>query len=666
MRSHLNKSGVHCRWRSVYPLVAMACMCSAAPAAADENPAFHVFSWGSVPESCDHITRVVSVSKADTIQGIYNKIVKIPKGLRCILGWDLHDELTIHPQDVCKTQGGTPTNQLGIWPDHGSEETIANYEKFFADFVYIGGTADVMLLDYEKNYHKISIQYNGGNPRWAAIEADPRFAAVATKLGFSDITPLPFNSPEYLKWNSVAGDIFDTAIDVSVYDVAKNFFPNIEFSNYGSYTVDQADPIYNYSGDIEFRETSGCGTHDARRFYGLMDEGLAKKKMDGKSAFGKSGWSAFLLETYDVKTIRRATSRPLHPWIPTYSYKSEIPGRDAMLSNSPYYDELVRQLAMHACNRVVYWNPAAWASGQNPADWNKPEDAVHLNDLADELNNKLAGAWIGPMTIAAFPWDTKMVAGGLKFSNKTVWRFSFAPDVQAVKVYIDGNPKVVAAPEGEAGAWLVLSPSESLDLDAKGLPKFEVSDPALADPVVEDIVGGEGFDPDYDSQIVTGDVGGGFEIVVVPSSGGSSGKSSSKSGSKSSSKTGSKSVAKAGKKGKGGGGGGSGGGGSSAGSSKSKGKLASSKKSGSSKSAKSGGKSSSSSGSSSVASSGKDGAAAKSPYSGPIKVVIVDVSALRDGTQNADGTMVVIEDAEDGVEAEGDPSSYASAESEDE
>jgi hypothetical protein len=69
-----------------------------------------------------------------------------------------------------------------------------------------------------------------------------------------------------------------------------------------------------------------------------------------------------------------------------------------------------------------------------------------------------------------------VIATGRKVGDRVVWRFSFAPGIDAVNVRLsDGTEATVVAEEGRRGAWFEHPASVRLQLDPTGrLPLLEL------------------------------------------------------------------------------------------------------------------------------------------------------------------------------------------------
>jgi hypothetical protein len=439
----------------------------------------HVFSWCHVPEDCNNITKMLTVSLDAAPEYFAEMAQQIPPGYRYMLPFGgLINDLNRHPLDMCRTPGGALTTKRGVWPEHGIEETRTRFEEFLARFRAAGGTADALILAHEDGFHYATINIEGGAPRWQAIDNDPRSAQLKEELGFDNITDMIWGSEQYHIWNSVLGRRYDQMVTQAIFEPARQYFPNIIGSNFTSYVLTPENAVPDFEGSFFYRESDAFGTHNGYEFFGAMGGGIEVAELDGSNPFGRSPFGCVLFSVNQMRGFRSSSDRLMHPWITMYNYleNGDSPGRFSPLCLSRYYDEFIRHMVLHKTSTLLLWNPEAWRPEQHPEDWNRPQDARRLNGLIQELNTRLDGVWQDNVSLTTIPWDSRVIATGLRVDDTVTWRFTFAPEVTQTTVFLNGQP-IVLTPDGEEkGTWFTHPADQMLDFTGDhALPQMQVT-----------------------------------------------------------------------------------------------------------------------------------------------------------------------------------------------
>ena len=145
------------------------------------------------------------------------------------------------------------------------------------------------------------------------------------------------------------------------------------------------------------------------------------------------------------------------------------------LANSPYWDELIIQLAINGVDRFIYWTEVTmpyWAHLNTEAK-NPAADSKVLDDLLSELNARVSPASV--FTTHELPrFDDAVIASKVQCADQTLWRFSFAPSIDGISVQTtDGAVLEVKREQDRAGGWLLLTQSKQLVMDSEGrLPRY--------------------------------------------------------------------------------------------------------------------------------------------------------------------------------------------------
>jgi hypothetical protein len=328
---------------------------------------------------------------------------------------------------------------------------------------------DALVLDNETTFWAGRyVTADGANV--AAIEADPRFPALAKRLGMKKLNRLAWGSNEYHRWNEVVLADFDAALSRAVAQPFLARWPKASVSNYGSAPITRAHITPDMSGHGIVRGGRGFGTHSSMSFYGDCLSWIRNRSFQG-AVLSDGPFDMFRMNMHRARATRAGGAR-LMPWIAARSLgcngEGTEPGSDlaayrSAIANTLYWDENVIQLVMHGCDTLLLFNPAAWRNDQNPAIWNRAEDQRRLGEIVSDLNARL-GSDAGAARWFSLPGlEDRVIATGRRVAGGTLWRFSFAPGVSSVVVSLQaGEVREILPEAGGVGAWYFESDSEPL------------------------------------------------------------------------------------------------------------------------------------------------------------------------------------------------------------
>jgi hypothetical protein len=429
---------------------------------------FHAFAWDQPPADCTNLTRFIWFTKTSVPEQIATQSLARAEGRSALFSWDLHRGLLSHSNDMCLTPAGQPTTNQSVWPSNGIATIRAKFDTFFRRFRDAGGRVDWLIIDYEENYSNWSIGDMSASNRWLAIQNDPRFPLLAQRLGFSNLLAVAnwSGGREYLKWNAVMAGVGNDALNQAVFEPARQYFPALRCSNYGSVIMDETNAVPDLNGHWGWSEGNPTGTHQAPSCYAWIGQ-LANKVLDGMNPFGQSPFAGVLLEVNAARAERRSSPVPMQPWVAWRRYAGDGPGLPlAVVGNTPYYRELVLHLALLGNDGFLFWNPHPWATNQNPQDYSLPDDERYLDGILGELADKLSPSGGPPLTLEPVPWDAKVIASAQQVDGRVVWRFTFAEGVDAWPATLDGQPITLRPATNEVGAWLVHPAGSRLVLES--------------------------------------------------------------------------------------------------------------------------------------------------------------------------------------------------------
>jgi hypothetical protein len=119
------------------------------------------------------------------------------------------------------------------------------------------------------------------------------------------------------------------------------------------------------------------------------------------------------------------------------------------------WDELVIQLGMHGVSQFFELSIEDFGISRERNLEIRAADRAALNSVMSELNERLANVSMTAVLSASQPsWQDQVIATGRRAGQQVIWRFSFAPGVDAVKIRLtDGSELLIEAEEGRRGAW---------------------------------------------------------------------------------------------------------------------------------------------------------------------------------------------------------------------
>jgi hypothetical protein len=272
---------------------------------------------------------------------------------------------------------------------------------------------------------------------------------------------------------------FDAAMQRAVMEPIRASFPAAVVSNYCTGRVLAAHVSPDINGHLDRRSTSGFGTHDNSEFYAWLADGRIARA--GGAVPVDASWVAFRAEVHKIRGLNASSARPKHAWIASRSWAGVSWGW-VPLAGSAMWDELVLQLGMHGVKQFFELSIEDFGISREENLAIRERDRNALEAVLAELESHLPDA--SPVVLAARQpsWNDQVIATGRRAGEHVVWRFSFTPGIDAVKVRLsDGSAPIVQVEEGRRGAWLVLPAGVSLEMVADGrMPAFELLSPQEA------------------------------------------------------------------------------------------------------------------------------------------------------------------------------------------
>jgi hypothetical protein len=493
------------------------------PAAAVGN--FAAFTWShNQPPASAHVSGLVHIHPATVMAEAAAKLRALPPGKRYVIIQNLTEDLASHPSDQCvqrkwslvtktvpapsakpaaaklsaaplmkasassrsavlpaskanvtttvRVYSDIPTGFRGPWMDNGIIAVTRRMDAIFSQLKSLGAEIDCLAVDNETWLHAASFLGNDGSLK--AIEQDPRWPTLAKRLALPSVmSDMTWGSAKYFQWTEVMSGRFDEALNQAVFAPLRKHFPNAASSQYMSSRLLAPVASPDLNGHLDRRATAGFGTHENSEFYGWIAGGRIAKS--GGSAVDPA-WLAFRVEIHKIRGMNASSSRPKHAWIGARSWEGETWGR-VPLANSPMWDELVLQLGMHGVRQFFELVIEDYTITQEANLAKRVTDRSWLERDLSELELRLGNSANAESLIIKQPtWSDSVIAAGQRVGNRCVWRFSFAPNVWAVRVQLsDGTTPTIAREPGRCGAWFEHPADLTLSIPSgSALPSLEI------------------------------------------------------------------------------------------------------------------------------------------------------------------------------------------------
>jgi hypothetical protein len=308
---------------------------------------------------------------------------------------------------------------------------------------------------------KTILTQNGKYPNYTGLSA-----------GFPGGARHPQKDPSYVYWNAAGATIRNASLNYCFYDVARQNYPNIGFSNYDSQKTNELDWVYDPYGHPTFQEmTVGDGaspylygswnfstsyvispyddTYIVRRDWNLVTEAT--------SFFENSLWNCFLIDMQMVRGIRRTDpTAKLRPWIRPRDWQGDAGFVVGITSGQPespssgsrFYYEIVRHAAVCGAEHFYWWNTAVTGSQLT-------NSSMELNEVFTEINDLLGGFSPETATKERISFKSDYVISGTKAAggrnwNRYVWRVTPKPGVT-----LRDEAGDILTVDSDGGKWLV-------------------------------------------------------------------------------------------------------------------------------------------------------------------------------------------------------------------
>lgn len=354
----------------------------------------------------------------------------------------------------------------GIWLDNGIAAVATRFGDFLKQYKALGGVVDFVSLDYRAlaltaDDIKAAGEASGDLAAYLqAIQADSRFVAVQSQLGFSDLGSMYTGDAQATQrqqtWNAVMKARMAGYLNQAFYTPLRTHF--------GAAQVSARDYAY-YSSSIpipgeDIKASAAVGSGQSKTLTGqLPDEGLSINQ----KPYAATPFNALRYEVNRLRGTALTSARPLHPYLAGKSQTASATGYAALLAESDLYQEMLLHAGLVGARQFVYVNGS-----------NATADDALVNNVFREFDAQAGTAALTRLADAGVDWAQPFVLTPAATTGGRVWRFTpeltggadintlvetaypaaFALD-GGLKVTVPGaRVQTVAAPVSTQGLWL--------------------------------------------------------------------------------------------------------------------------------------------------------------------------------------------------------------------
>jgi len=335
-----------------------------------------------------------------------------------------------NPIDVIAEPG---TKVLGPyqcpWVDEGAERARDRQMKpWFSSLAATGADLDYVIMDYEEMFRQSGMDAE----KVAAIQADPRSEGLQQKLSPHALDDVLTNEDARARFNAITDGYIANALNTAIFEVAREFYPNVEMSNYSNSGITEEEATWNRHGNYAY-SPAVVGTHASHFMYGIVGN-LRREQVDG-SRYGHGPFEALKLDVQTARSMRRS-GNPIMPWVaPKSWHRDNITHYD----QTAYYDELIFHLALTGADPFLFWNSKAG-----------DDDEWTVDSLLSEVNRELRPGPHVLVTEDQFDWDASVLVTGAKTEREYVYRITVASPFQRVVAF--PRQDTIEVDEGR-GTW---------------------------------------------------------------------------------------------------------------------------------------------------------------------------------------------------------------------
>ncbi|MBU4460150.1 MAG: hypothetical protein KJ579_06250 [Verrucomicrobia bacterium] len=357
-----------------------------------------------------------------------------PEGRRVMTDWDVYRRMYRHPADQLKTTAGEAFT--AFWWEHGVEDAVRVYGRFFREFKARGGHLDYFVIDTE---HGAGAEVNKPE-RWEAVARDPRFAGILRAVGAASHKEIdgtgrvrPFGYWRY-------SDYLASRSYARLYDTISNHFPKVRFADYGRAYNRFTDLVswgrQTIPEGIPGRHGFHIGTHQSPSLYGVVTY-LGTMEVEGRK-FGLGPYRSLVYAQNVARACRLSSEVPLMPWIAWRGYVSDFEDRPAdkrppvgSFGDTDYFQESVLHTCLLDPDALLMWSAFRWRKDQDPAKYCRAEHLQLVDRLVAQANTLIGYSDRRTRVDRMIPWHAPYVLSGATANGRSVWRLTPDPKLAA-------------------------------------------------------------------------------------------------------------------------------------------------------------------------------------------------------------------------------------------
>ncbi len=408
--------------------------------------------------------------------------------------------------------------QPGLWTDAWRQQIEVIWDNYWSQYQALGGQIDWLVFDMERTPLLYDVEFE--DPSYVAqVVGDPRFAALAEKLGWQDdplgnfqaalgayeTDPRAFMFHELL--HAMRADDLNFLVSI-----VQRYFPDVKAFDYNH--AAKAPGTFSAGGSGKYYLTplgtgSVVGTHSSMPLYGELRDTWMWSQAGGTNVaptFGAPGpsyplppdeqtnWNAFSYNLMRIRSSVAASTAPIVTWL---SYKDfNNPDVSQLYSSSPdsnllYNSDLWYELIFHAelsGAEIMYWNR------------NGSFNDLPMSQAISEVDGVLKYSGMQVMPGERVEWNDPYLATRADVGGRIVWRVTPDP-TRPYTIITEGNTLVfdfgangrLEIPRGQivplanqvssAGFWVYQANSiDQYQLWTQQQPSITPTLPGLIDP----------------------------------------------------------------------------------------------------------------------------------------------------------------------------------------
>lgn len=256
------------------------------------------------------------------------------------------------------------------------------------------------------------------------------------KSVFYDSNPPEGAADSHRIYNTVGTQLCQQAYEETVFNVIKQYYPDIKFSNWGFTSKTGLIPTYDFNGNVTtaLAEKPLVGANYTNIIcysnYELTAGNVKDNPPEGWrfEKYPLNGFGSFFLEYMNICDMQLSDHRDgFTVWITT---------RDVSYDNTDYYNEMIFHTGMFNPDPYLYWAGATILKSGGAEIIESEYELIdnllsQLDDLVgfEDRKSALTEVWQAPT------WDQRYLLSGMTAGGRTVWRIT--PDLYTPGVTIE-------------------------------------------------------------------------------------------------------------------------------------------------------------------------------------------------------------------------------------